>query len=282
MTLPIPLAIESNSTASFRFNFQRRDLGKREEIQARLDSFYKEHFVKEVFSERELRELSMPHLIQVQQEYVDAPLRIIFVGQETTNWVGTLADYVDKPDSFARVQAAYKFKARELNAESPLMRYRERLSREFLGCIPAAVGWANLLRMDWDQGLGGREMKPKRRAWAAKKFDSSKFRELSARTLAFELDALKPDVIIFGTGHGHDSCLKPVVGKYVTDFSHFMPKKVWPFEALGAYCIRLPHPNMRASVKGSMAAPYFYDIGFQLLRDQLKAAGIIAAGSQDE
>ena len=281
MTSSPPVATESHSTASFRFNFQRRDLGTREAMQERLDSFYKEHFVKEVFSERELRELSMPHLIKVQPEYVDAPLRIMFVGQETTNWVGTLAEYVDTPDSLARVQHAYTRKAQEINAGSPLMRYREHLSREFLGCKPAAVGWANLLRMDWDQGLGGREMKPKHRTWAAKKFDSPYFRELSAKTLAFELDVLKPHVIIFGSGHGHDSCLKPVVGEYVTDVSHFIPKKVWPFEALGAYCIRLPHPNMRSRSEGDRPAPYYYDIGFRLLREQLKSTGLMLSGSQE-
>lgn len=90
MTLSAPLSRESHSTKSLRFYFQSLELGTREEIQARLDSFYKAHFVKEVFSERVLRELSMPNLIAVQQEYVDAPLRIMFVGQETTVWSLTL------------------------------------------------------------------------------------------------------------------------------------------------------------------------------------------------
>lgn len=280
MTFSAPLSSESHSTESLRLNFQRRDLGTCEEMQVRLDSFYKTHFVKEVFSEQALRELSMPHLIAVQQEYVDAPLRIMFVGQETTNWVGTLAEYVDEPGSLARVQHAYTRKAQEVKTGSRLMRYRGRLSREFLGCKPAAVGWANLLRMDWDQGLGRNKLEGKRRTWASKEFDCPYFRELSAKTLAFELDVLKPHVIIFGSGHGYDSCLKLVVGEYVTDVSHFIPKKVWPFDALGAYCIRMPHPNMRAKNVGDRAAPYYYDIGFQLLRDRLNSAGIMVSEIQ--
>jgi hypothetical protein len=268
---------------SLRFNFQSRDLGTREEMQVRLDAFYKAHFIKEVFSERELSELSMPHLIAVQQEYVDAPLRIMFVGQETTDWVGTLAEYVNEPGSLARVQRAYTRKAQEMKTTSALMRYRGRLSREFLGCKPAAVGWANLLRMDWDQGLGRKKLEGKRlkgRTWASKDFNSEVFRELSAKTLAFELDVLKPHIIIFGSGYGYDSFLKPVVGVRVTDISNFIPKKVWPFDALGAYCIRLPHPNMRPRDADDRAAAYYYDIGFQLLRDRLKSAGLMLSGSQ--
>jgi hypothetical protein len=286
MTLSAPLSRESHPTKAFRFNFQSSDLGTREAMQVRLDSFYTAHFIKEVFSERALRELSMPHLIAVQQEYVDAPLRIMFVGQETTDWVGTLAEYVDEPGSLARVQRAYTSKAQEMKTTSPLMRYRGRLSKEFLGCKPAAVGWANLLRMDWDQGLGRKKLEGKRlkgRTWASKGFDSSDseaFRELSAKTLAFELDVLKPHVIIFGSGHGYDSFLKPVVGDWVTDVSNFIPKKVWPFDALGAYCIRLPHPNMRRRDADDRAAAYYYDIGFQLLRDRLKSAGLMTSGSQ--
>lgn len=54
------------------------------------------------------------------------------------------------------------------------MRYRGQLSREFANGEPAAVGWANLLRMDWDQGLGGRDVRGKRgRIWTARGFDSA-------------------------------------------------------------------------------------------------------------
>lgn len=282
MTLSAHFSSDSHPTASLRLTSRRRDLGTREDMQARLDAFYKAHFVKELFDERALRELSMPHLIAVQQEYVDAPLRIMFVGQETTNWVGTLGEYMDKPGSLERVQRAYTRKAGEATTGSPLMRYRGRLSKEFLGGKPSAVGWANLLRMDWDQGLGGRDVKGKRgRSWAARGFDSAALRELSAKTLAFELEVLKPDVIIFGSGHGYDACLKPVVGTYVTDAANFIPRRVWPFEALGAYCIRLPHPNMRPRNKGDKTALYYYDIAFQLLREQLMSAGIMPPGNQE-
>lgn len=279
MTMPPP-----NSTCPLLHvpplkTFQRRPLaGTRDELQARLDAFYGAHFLAGAFNERERNELSMPHLIRVQQEYVDAPVRIMFVGQETTNWVGTLGEYLDKPESLERVQRAYTRKAQQTKSTSALMRYRVELSRKHLEGNPAAVGWANLLRMDWDQGRGDRGAKGKaRRNWAALGFDSpdSNFRELSAKTLAFELEVLQPDVIIFGSGHRYDACLKCVVGKcatdtsYVTDISNFLPRRVWPFEAFGAYCIRLPHPNMRPREKGGEGAPHFYDIGFQLLRDWL-------------
>jgi hypothetical protein len=273
MTLPVSSTPAWHPAASRHSDIEHRPLrGTRAELQSRLDDFYRAHFIKEAFGERELQELSMPHLIAVQQEYVEAPLRIMFIGQETTNWVGTLGTYVSDSSSLQRVKDAYSRLAQKTKHSSALMRYRVRLSQEFLGGKPAAIGWANLLRMDWDQGRGGRDIGGKRNhTWAALHFDAadSTFHELSAKTLAFELAVLQPDVIIFGSGHGYDACLKRAVGEYVTDTANFLPKRVWPFEALGAYCIRLPHPNMRPREKGGQGAPHFYDVGFQLLRDRL-------------
>lgn len=120
-TLPMPSALAP---------LKRRPLaGTRNELQARLDAFYRVHFVASAFNDRERNQLSMPHLIQVQQEYVDAPVRIMFVGQETTNWVGTLGQYLDEPESLERVQRAYGRLAKETKSTSALMRYRIELSR---------------------------------------------------------------------------------------------------------------------------------------------------------
>lgn len=62
----------------------------RNELQARLDAGCTEALIGAGFSAQHRATLSLPQLMWVSREYLDAPVRIMFLGKESNGWIGGL------------------------------------------------------------------------------------------------------------------------------------------------------------------------------------------------
>src|SRR5690606_40602067 len=101
--LPSPSRCEARDTAGNEGSCIRRrtrylkNMKNTAELQQRLNAFYATALseARPCFSEQDLEALSAPFLIKISDEYLNAPLRIMFVGKETNNWKGQLNTFYD-------------------------------------------------------------------------------------------------------------------------------------------------------------------------------------------
>lgn len=208
------------------------------------------------------RQLSMPHLISVSQEYLDSPLRVVFVGKETNGWLGHLnfGHYASTPDVIARLLARYDEQMNEPNAKGAFSATHLRISEELAGGRKQAVMWSNMLKMDWAQGKTDSRTSIRH---------SVELRDLSARLLRIEMSLLKPHVILFGTGPSYDSLIKATFGEYLVESNVVVPRALWTFKVGDAFCCRMRHPQARPT-KTFMSSSHYFNAAFEAVHTHLE------------
>ncbi|SAK84984.1 hypothetical protein AWB82_05738 [Caballeronia glebae] len=203
-------------------------------VQAVLDSYYAEALTAaESGFMAYFHELSAPFLLSVSQAYLDAPLRVMFIGKETNGWCGKLRAFYERPDGIAIAKTRYEDQQARGTGNSEFLRQWKRFADAFAGGNRAAVCWNNLMKMDWHR--------PKRGYSRTSIGHSAHLFDFSVAAVHFEIELLKPDLIIFGCGHKYDRALKAVLPE--RQAVKVEPKALWHFRSNGIECFRTFHPD---------------------------------------
>lgn len=181
--------------------------------------------------------LSAPFMISVSEEYLAAPVRIMFVGKETNGWCGKLENYYDGSLSIKAINVRYENQMSEKHWKGRFFQTLGRIAKELADNKPVAIVWNNLMKMDWDQSVRGSRTSINH---------SNDLYDLSLKIFRFEIELLKPNVIIFGSGKSYDRAIKKSFPEYITKEIN-KPKALWMFEINDVICYRTRHPNARQS-----------------------------------
>jgi hypothetical protein len=210
-------------------------------IQEKLSSFYLEALSalrrSEAFKAEQTEMLSAPFLLNVHaaKAYFKAPIRVMFVGQETKGWLCRLPEVLDDPTT--RVPALLARYEKGLLADpghSLFLRTRRLLESELTGGVPGSVIWNNLFKMDVYKGKG-KSRNARNHSVALTKFSAKLFR--------FERELLQPDVMIFGCSATHDNVVKSLFEAPTRQTVRIhVPKELWHFRHGRIDCFRTLHP----------------------------------------
>jgi len=209
--------------------------------QDKLSSFYLDALCKlrlsEGFEAEKIEMLSAPFLLNVHaaKAYFDARIRVMFVGQETKGWVCRLPDVFKDPTNHVPILLArYEKGLLADSGHSHFLRTRLLLERELTGGIPGSVIWNNLFKMDVYRGKGkSRNGRNHSRALT----------EFSAKLFRYELELLRPDVIIFGCSATHDGVVKSLFEAPKRQTVRiYVPRELWHFTYDRIDCFRTLHP----------------------------------------
>jgi len=219
------------------------------ELQQRLNAFYATALseARPCFSEQDLEALSAPFLIKISDEYLNAPLRIMFVGKETNNWKGQLNTFYDLDNPVEVMIERYEKQFSDNRWAKPFMAMFARVAKELAFNQPRSMIWNNLIKMDWSQG----------RSDSRNAINHSKaLRELSCKFFDFETKLLEPHVIIFASGHSYDGAIKRLDGYNHTE-EPIQKKALWRFAIGNAQCYRTRHPGARPKGKYRPTLEYY-------------------------
>lgn len=231
------------------------------EIQATLDAYYaKALAAAEPGFAPHFQELSAPFLLSVSQAYLDAPVRVMFIGKETNGWYDKLGAFYNQVDRIDVAKARYEAQHLRGTGNSEFLRQWKRFAQVFAGGDRTAICWNNLMKMDWHR--------PKRGFSRTSIGHSAHLFDFSVAAVRFEIELLKPDLIIFGTGHAYDRALKAVLPERKT--LTVDPKRLWHFQSNGMECFRTFHPDAWNGQAPKPVKEYY-----QAIID--KASGLFAA-----
>lgn len=204
-------------------------------LQAKLNDFYIATLAraKPFFDEKHLSELSAPLLISISEAYLSAPVRIMFVGKETNGWWGKLGTYYAAEDALAALMKRYQVQMRKSKWPGRFFQMLSRTAQELTGAQTDAIAWTNLMRTDWEHGKGFSRN--------SKEF-SAALTKMSQEMLRFEVELLKPDVIIFACGVSYDSVIKSTFPSR-TNSESIVKRALWQFKIDETLCFRSQHPQ---------------------------------------
>lgn len=207
------------------------------DAQKKLNFFYAKAIealnAENCFSQAEQNILSAPFLIQVQEHYFRAPVKIIFIGQETRGWLEKLGKTLQREDSVSPLLDRYSNQLKMPKWKSSLLKKYRWLEQELGAGVRGSIVWSNVNKMDVDRGKG-KTRNSREYSEHLEKFSEKLFR--------YEVEVLKPDVMIFGCSYTHD----PVIKRY---FPHYQtqpggePYSLWKFNVGDTYCYRTWHPS---------------------------------------
>lgn len=212
-------------------------------LQLELNAFYIQAIedIRPLFDEKQAFELSAPMLISVSDAYLEAPVRVMFVGKETNKWCGTLLDFFSKDNGMDRVLTRYRGHLARKKWKSLFMQTLGRTSKELAGGKPEAILYTNLIKMDWGKGGQGFARNSKNHSEALSKFSKDLFR--------FEVNLLNPDVIIFASGAPYDTVIKNIFPSEERSASERLESKaLWKFNVGNIVCYRARHPGAIAQL----------------------------------
>ncbi len=106
------------------------------------------------------------------------------------------------------------------------------------------------MKMDW--------YRPKRGFSRTSIDHSAHLFNFSVAAVQFEIELLKPDLIIFGTGHAYDCALKAVLP--TRQNVKVEPKALWHFQSNGIECFRTFHPGARDKQAPRPIKEYYQEV----------------------
>ncbi len=233
------------------------------DIQKNLNDLYIEKLDKKFLASiKDQEKLSAPLLIKAYQSYIDAPIKIMYVGKETNHW---LTHHSIEPNKRGLI-GAYDEKD-NLNTDRLLDRYNKRMTQQHNWKKSAlfnqyknikdqlvdnevgsgSVVWNNLFKMAYDRGKGYSK---------SSLGHSIELQQLSKQIFLEELQILKPEIIIFVTGSSYDTVIKDYFTKYET-LEIVIPKKLWKFKYKNILCYRTAHPDSIRFTKKENREDYY-------------------------
>jgi hypothetical protein len=247
----------------------------RDDLQARLDVGYAEALDGAGFSSEHRTTLSLPQLMWVSQEYLDAPVRVMFLGKETNGWIDKLRldSYFDGRCTHERLYQRYQ---EHMNDPGPRGAFTQTLThtaKRLTGGRREAIAYGNLLKMDWNQGSTSNRNSL---------HYAEELREVSRKILRLEVEVMEPDVFIFACGFSHADFISGALGAF-EDVRKHVPKGLHEFKLDGVPAFLLRHPQAHASKKSAKPARFlksrvYYDRAIDRIKE-LFPETYVAAGT---
>jgi hypothetical protein len=245
----------------------------RNDLQDRLDLGYVKALAGAGFSTEHRTTLSLPQLMWISQEYLDAPVRVMFLGKETNGWIGKLRldSYFDGRCTLERL---YQRHRDHLDAPGSRGAFTQTLThtakRLTAGCRQA-IAYGNLLKMDWDQGSTSHRNSL---------HYAEELREVSRKMLRLEVEVLEPDVFVFACGFGHAGFVRSALGAF-DDVRQHVPQRLHEFKLAGVPAFLLRHPQARASKRSAKPARFlksrvYYDHAIELIKELFPETSVAA------
>lgn len=260
-------------TPSMRSTSNQKMPDSRDELQARLNAGYIEALTGAGFSPEHRATLSLPQLMWVSQEYLDAPVRIMFLGKETNGWIDglRLEAFFDGRCTLERLYQRYR---KQLDAPGPRGAFTQTLThtaKRLTGGRRQAIAYSNLLKMDWYQGSSSHRNSL---------HYAEELREVSRKILRLEVEILEPDVFIFACGFGHAGFVRSALGAFDNVRKH-VPQGLHEFKRAGVPAFLLRHPQARASRKTAKPARFlksrvYYDRAIDLITELFPETSVAA------
>lgn len=212
-------------------NLQKRNLLERiEKMQKALNKLYTENLDILKNKQNAFSGVCNPLLIKVPDDYVNADVRVIIYGQETAGWHGELFnnDYsmdflLDDYKAFLTNDKEYchsKFRLKRKNKSifwnrSNFKFFQEELNKlSTLNNQSAYILWNNLSKLAL-KGTAGK---------ATKKIEE--LENTYFNIMQDELDILKPNIVIFTTGHKRDRLIETKLGAEIHEYPNYAKKQL--------------------------------------------------------
>lgn len=166
-----------------------------------------------------LARLSPPLLLHPTVRWKEAPVRVLIVGQETLGWgfetgsyydwpyssIWSFEDFLTVPDSVEAMIHGYKVfefsRYQPENYRSPFWRAYRQVRHKFdneIDGLETAVLWTNIFRMSLDGGSVVKGGTPE---------EIKSIQIATHGLLRYEIEILKPDVVLFFTGPDYNDVL---------------------------------------------------------------------------
>ncbi len=239
-------------------------------IQEQLNQLYKTELAKsKIESLKDVNKLSAPLLIKVYKSYLDANLKIMYVGKETNHWLthfsikaerrGLVGVYNNASLDINRLLERYNKRMTQSNnwTKSALFKQYKNIKDQLVDTQvgSGSVIWNNLFKMSYDIGKGYSK---------TSLGHSDKLQEISKKIFLKEIDILSPDILIFVVGSSYDKVIKNYLEGYET-VEIVIPKKLWKFKYKDMICYRTVHPDSIRFIKKEKRIDYY-----QLIIDDIK------------
>lgn len=254
----------------------------------KLAHLYEDYFVNiQPILDEELLEFSTPLLLKVSETYENAKLKVMIVGQETYEFYGKYGAFLQNHSSVEYAQDIYtKFvKEESENYHSPFWDYINRLSE---GSGFSWI-WNNVFKLETVEYLSDEKYLGEKVSLSElntkKKYRHyrhliDKIKLLQKDIFLKELEILKPDVVIFFTGHPYDSLFMDWQFDTQNDFYQDIPEALkmgidkWKFGRLSSPLLpvktfRTYHPNYLRRASGKVLSKEQKEFIFTYLRQQV-------------
>ncbi len=240
-------------------------------IQVKLNELYQDKISKrKIDTLKNIEKLSAPLLIKAYESFLNADLKIMYVGKETNHWLtdpkiplekrGLIGVYNDD-DSLDIDRLLTRYNKRMTQSKnwtkSALFKQYKNIKDQLVDTNigSGSVVWNNLFKMSYDRGKGYSK---------TSLGHSSDLQELSKKVFLQELEILKPNILIFVTGSSYDKVIKNYLQDYKT-IEVIIPKKLWKFKYNDILCYRTVHPDSIRFIKKDIREDYY-----QMIIDDIK------------
>ena len=177
-----------------------------------------------------------PLLIQVDEKYINADIKIMFFGQETNTWLGELNDgaflgkiepMLDLYEDFFIEGSCFAYGGQFWNGINRL----KKLTTEKIPNKKISYIWNNIIKI----GKCGMGFPSETNALTNKYFN----------VILQEIEILEPDVIIFFSGPNYDEHIEKVIGKfYKVNMPFFIKRQLCKIASMEfELAFRTYHPN---------------------------------------
>lgn len=235
----------------------------KDEIQYELNRFYKSVLNTDTLKALKDKEnLSAPLLLKIFDSYLQSKLKIMFIGKETNHWLTHKSRPLEKrginylinePDeAFGALLNRYESALTSINKKTNNRFFSKYnlIKNSLVSTDVGSVIWNNLYKCSYDTNKGY----SKNSQGHSKELD-----DISRSLLMYEIELLKPDVLIFVSGAGYDKTIKDYFDEY-EESEVIIPKRLWKFKYKNIQCYRTIHPDYYVRNQKTEQSNYYQDI----------------------
>ena len=221
--------------------------------QDQLTELYNKYYTQDTLKNlKDIDKLSSPFVLDISENYLKSPIRIMFVGKEVNKWEGELDKSISDDSLVERMRRRYEkeFSDKTKWEKSPFFRTYLKIRESLTDDSQGSVVWNNLLKFSYDTGKG----------FSKNSINHKGVVELSKKIFQKEFEILKPDFMIFATstGSGYDQKIIDFFPQKISDSEIIEPKNLWKFKIGSTICYRTRHPNA-TKFKGLKTVNQYYE-----------------------
>jgi hypothetical protein len=220
--------------------------------------------------------LSLPQLMWVHQEYLDAPVKVMFLGKETNGWIDKLRldSYFDGRCTLESLYKRYRTYLDKPGHRGAFTQTLTHTAKRLTGGQRKAIAYGNLVKMDWYQGNTSHRNSL---------HYAEELRKVSRQILRHEVEVLQPHVLVFACGFRHADFISSVLGAFVgvQEHAHKCLHEFTLTDVPDVPAFLLRHPQAHASKKSEKPARFlksrvYYDLAIDLIKERFPETSVAA------